>query len=412
MKKSLLTAFILSLSVQAAQASVLSFEEGLKKIEQTSLFQKEIHEKRKLSKLSKKEWIGEFAPKIDLVGALEKTKGDKENESEYALYTKLHGSLYEGGKSLKEKKRNSLLYQSSELDLDSKKRNLIARYTQSFQSLMAQKEWEKAYASSRKRLQTIKRIVDKGNRSGLVNKRLGIDLKLKEESLSYFLLEIRAKKEKAKSSMREIFKGEDYLFKGKLSHYHLTKRPSDLSTLNSKKLVFLEKSATLDEQIERSKKLPKLDYEVSYGRLDDLERLEKGDNELKGELSLTIPLFNYQTNNSVSKAYRKALIAKLKSEQGLISERESISTLFNEIESLQEQIHIVERKVSLLELKFKTAIKELRYGQVDFDDLVESETELFELEVQRPELALSITSKVLELESRLGVELEKDIHQF
>lgn len=399
---------MISLFFLSSASFSLTYEEGLAKLKENNidLKIKKLETSASQSELSESQMA--LVPGLSAHFSYDKTQGRDDNLSDKATYLELAGELSLSGAQFQEIKKKKLFHELKQKEEKFKNESVESLYFFNFQKLMGIRKMAKTIEKSRKRLLELKGRIEKGRKSGQVSERILIDLDLREEELKLQELTLLQDEKEAISELSILLNGESVNFTGELRHFHVSF--SDNVDISSKDVQRSELNASIleiEENIQFSTLMPKLQYGVEYGRLLKDDRIENDQNETRVFIGLKIPLFDganlykYNVNKDLGH------IGRLEKQKTLLATKKKMQNLKDRISFLDSEIHIVSKKILLNKKKFKLSLADVRFGQVSFFEVLENEKELFELEKREISATIEMSSHVYDFEEDSGISLEK-----
>jgi len=328
-----------------------------------------------------------YYPTLNAVGGWGQNKTDDLafTQKGYFGYAEGKLNLFRGFKDQSISSQKEVDLKISQLELESKKRELRLELTQVASDMILLHKYQLILEEEYKTTQTQKQMAAKKVAAGLTGAVDNLEFDLRESEIQIEQKQIQQQHLEAHQKFVKLF-GEEIsdslIEKIDFSQFeNLNQSPSQLKIENS---IEFQK-ARLNEDLSQFEKneikadyLPTLDFTYSFGRLTPSEVSPTQFNESKYAIQLTIPLFSgFETYNRSKSAFLNTSAAERIKAQRRNDVESEFNILKTKVSELSSLYGINEKKILSSQKYFDLTLAEYRRGVKNSPDLVSATERLF-----------------------------------
>lgn len=375
----------------------LTLEQLLKQAEEHNLEIKEAEAQNKSAELDANSKVGSMMPQISVEGASLTTSFEDEKHSGTSIYGKAEWNLYRGGKDSGEIDKAKIFTHLQQKRLQSVKAKVNREVMRVYYELLFLSESSdlksKAIEMNQEQMKLGKLKKSAGFTSGsdviefeLRDATLNSDLKMLTQELS------------EKSRELSILIGREDLSAPLFVKGHLTRdasmnlnRQTVMAGLRDLNFDLIEAKAEIEmseveANIAKSGFLPSMDFETTYGKLANEERVFNGENNYSVALKFSIPIFSgFETLNHTRSARAKVFAKELAASNKNISAIADAENLFSKLATLNDRLSLEENNLSKSEEYYRITLSEYKRGVKNSPDMVGASERLVEARIRNLE---------------------------
>ncbi len=339
---------------------------------------------------------GAFFPEISLEGGPLQTQFDQEKATGNALYAKADWNLYRGGRDLSE-------LEIARVETDWKQRKVeqikakISRESARlyYELLFLLESLSLKQRALQENAEQMKMAQAKKN-AGLTSEADVLEFELRESTLSSDVKLLEQQKS-AKNRELELLMGEQNADNNLAVQGHLLRENLNLEKeqiwKQAKQSNFHIQESTAQLEIRQQQKklaqgqfLPEVNFEATYGKLANEERVFEENNNYSFFLKFKLPLFSGLSsvrNFSASQSEVQQQEVEMLSRQAQI--KAEVESTWTELQSINERLQLEEKNLARSETYYKLTMAEYKRGVKNSPDLVGASERLIEARLRNLE---------------------------
>lgn len=375
----------------------LTLAQLVKEAEEQNLEIKEAESRFKSSEFEARSKSGSLMPKLSLEGGPLTTNYESEKNSGTAVYGKAEWNLYRGDKDsseLDKSKIKSSLEQKRFEAIKAKVNRDISRVYYELLFLLESSDLKRKAIEMNQEQMKLGKL--KKN-SGFTSSADVIEFELRDATLNSDLRmltqEVAEKSRELSVLLGRTESSVSYLVKGHLARETSINlnREKVLARLHEANIELAEADAEVkmsekDVAIAKSDFLPSVDFQATYGKLANEERVFDRNDNYAVALKVSIPIFSgFETLNQ-TRAARSLLASKeINSSRRNLSAIAETENLFSKISTLNERLNLEEKNLSKSEEYYRITLGEYRRGVKNSPDMVGASERLLETRIRNLE---------------------------